>query len=130
MREYKLCEINFEVGDIVEFKNSESHQPFRVLKITPRVVGDDPELTNLLLTAYDLEVGDTTNPTVDLELLEVGCDPIRLESGLNGWDADYLTKIDIDDINYLIEVKEKRIKKEKARLKIYKKIKTFVKKAL
>ena len=124
MKEYKLCEIDFKVGDIVEWKQSESHQPFRVLKITPRVV-DDSEIGRLLKLAYNVKDGDAINPTVDLEILNIG-EPIELEQGLDGWDADYLTKIDLEYVKYLIKNKEEDVQEDMEILLRYKKVKELI----
>ncbi len=132
MKEYKLCEINFEVGDIVRFKTDETNRPFKVLAIEPRVV-DDSEHGNLHKLAFDVKDGDQLNPLVDIEVIDVGEEKGSWRDDVNdpkGWDADYFEKIGLDNIEQEIEWKEEDIVDDNKKLVRLNKIREHIVKSM
>ena len=133
MREYNCCEIDYEVGDIVRFQTDDAQRPFKVLSIRPRFITNNKKdkISDLLSEAYhNLKVGDEINPAVKIEVLDVGEEGKSWREDIyddeEDWDAAYFTKIELEDVERLINTKEKRIVKEQARLERFKKIKEQV----
>lgn len=132
MKDYKLCDIDFEVGDIVMCKyNDDDSQPYKVLSITPRIV-DDSDIGRLHKLAFNVKNGDELNPIVKLKAYTIGgeSDSLRDDMEDDGWDAEHFTKIDIETVNHWIEYKEEDIAEDIVKLNRFKKIKELVENSL
>jgi hypothetical protein len=130
MKEYKLCDIDFEVGDIVSTRNDEEHQPYKVLAITPRIV-DDSEDGRLHKLVYNLKNGDVINPAVTVKSFVIGGERESLrEINGGGWDAEHFVKIDIEDLQRWIDWKEEDIANDFVKMIRLKKTKELIEESL
>jgi signal peptidase I len=123
MGKYEKEIFDFGVGDIVRFKNYDDLNPFKVISITPRVIGECKN-SELFIKIYDLNIGDEINPIIKIEPLLSDDNYVDFDG--DGWDVAFFQKLTREEIEILIECENVRLAEAEKNLVRLKKIESYL----